>query len=275
DRLLAIGQLHPAQILLPTSDETAWQYTVNATLLEQHFCIYQPPVETMRRILDKQLLADSAIQAGLAVLPSWFPQSVDDVAALAPTLTYPVLIKPRTHRHRIRNDKGVVAHSAGELIDQYRQIVHREEACSPARSPKTNPPVLQQFVHVGSEGVQSITGFLDRTGELFVTRRSTKVLLRSEPVGVGVCFKSMPPCVSMSATVRRLCRELGYFGIFEVEFLRFNGEWAIIDFNPRLFNQMAMDIHRGMPLPLLACLDALGEEAALHQAISKARAKEE
>ena len=51
--------------------------------------------------------------------------------------------------------------------------------------------------------------------------------------------------------VRRLCRELGYFGIFEVEFLWFDGRWAAIDFNPRLFNQIGMDIRRGMPLPLL------------------------
>jgi hypothetical protein len=44
DRLLAIGEADPGQILLPTSDETAWLYTVHAALLEQHFCVYQPSI---------------------------------------------------------------------------------------------------------------------------------------------------------------------------------------------------------------------------------------
>jgi hypothetical protein len=57
--------------------------------------------------------------------------------------------------------------------------------------------------------------------------------------------------------------------MFEAEFLRFNDSWAIIDFNPRLFNQIGMDIRRGMPLPVLACLDAAGEMTALREAVAK------
>ena len=36
---------------------------------------------------------------------------------------------------------------------------------------------------------------------------------------------------------------------------------GVIDFNPRMFSQVGMDIRRGMPLPLLACLDAVGDSA--------------
>ena len=68
---------------------------------------------------------------------------------------------------------------------------------------------------------------------------------------------------------------LGYFGIFEVEFLQFNGTWAMIDFNPRLFNQIGMDIHRGMPLPLLACLDAAGEIEALQTAVAATQMRDQ
>ena len=138
-----------------------------------------------------------------------------------------------------------------------------------------NLPILQQFVRVGSEGVHSVTGFIDRTGELFVTRSATKVFQRSQPVGVGVCFESRPPSPALSDAVRRLCRELGYFGIFEVEFLWFDGRWAAIDFNPRLFNQIGMDIRRGMPLPLLACLDAAGETTSLREAVAKAQTEDD
>jgi len=275
-RLLAIGANDPGQILLPTSDETAWLYALNANELGQYFRLVQPSIEVLQKILDKKLFADAAIRAGLPVPPSWDPRTIDDVVALAPTLPYPVLIKPRTHVHRLRNDKGVVAHSASDLIDQYRRYIDRERirASDDPLLRDASLPILQQFVRVGSEGVHSITGFIDRTGELFVTRAATKVFQRSQPVGVGVCFESRPASPELSAAVRRLCRDLGYFGIFEVEFLWFDGSWVAIDFNPRLFNQIGMDIRRGMPLPLLACLDFLGEFETLREAASSAQTEQ-
>jgi predicted ATP-grasp superfamily ATP-dependent carboligase len=192
-------------------------------------------------------------------------------------LQYPILIKPRTHVHRLRNDKGVVVYSPLELINQYRRFVDRERVRA-ADTPllrDANLPVLQQFVRVGREGVHSVTGFIDRTGELFVTRVATKVFQRSQPVGTGVCFEPLSTVPELSNAVRRLCRELGYFGIFEVEFIWFEGGWAAIDFNPRLFNQIGMDIRRGMPLPLLACLDAVGETPSLRDAVAKAQTESE
>jgi predicted ATP-grasp superfamily ATP-dependent carboligase len=273
ERLLAIGASDPGQILLPTSDETAWLYANNVDQLGRYFRLAQPSVEVLFNILDKTHFGDAAMRAGIAVLPSWTPQTLDDVAALAPILPYPILIKPRTHVHRLRNDKGIVVHSASELTTKYQQYVDREQVRfeqNPAPRDATLP-ILQQFVRIGAEGVLSVTGFIDRTGELFVARSAIKVFQRSQPVGVGVCFESRPLPAAMSDTVRRLCREIGYFGIFEVEFLWFDGRWVGIDFNPRLFNQVGMDIRRGMPLPLFACLESAGEIASLREAVLKAR----
>ena len=116
ERLLAIGEANPGRILLPTSDETAWIYAENALLLERHFRLYHPPISSLRRILDKKLFSDAAISVGLSVLPSWDPLSLEELAALAPNLPFPILIKPRTHVHRVRNDKGVVVDSPHELF---------------------------------------------------------------------------------------------------------------------------------------------------------------
>jgi len=276
ERLLAIGKANPGRILLPTSDKTAWVYAENALLLERHFRLYHPPPSSLRRILDKKLFSDAAIGSGLAVLPSWDPASIEELAPLAPTLPFPILIKPRTHVHRVRNDKGMLADSPQELLRQYRRFVDREDhAADNPRPADARRPILQKFVQVGSEGVLSITGFIDRTGELFVTRAARKVFQRSQPVGVGVCFEAQPTPKELPDLVRRLCRALGYFGLFEVEFLRCEDHWAVIDFNPRMFSQVGMDIRRGMPLPLLACLDAVGDSASLRKEVAKAQAKDD
>ena len=147
----------------------------------------------------------------------------------------------------------------GELLEQYSVFMAREQVSAGAATPRASwavRPFLQPFVKVGSEGVQSIAGFIDRTGDLFVTRRSIKVFQRTRPLGVGVCYESLPPDPLLSNAVYALCRELGYFGIFEVEFLSFGERPTVIDFNPRLYNQVGLDIERGLPLPLLACLEA-------------------
>lgn len=275
ERLLAIGAEEPGRILLPTSDETAWLYVENAALLEQHFRLLVPSVACLRRILDKKLFSEAAASVGLGVLPIWTPHTVDEAVELAPGLPYPLLIKPRTHVHRFRNNKGIVVSSSAELISQYRRFVNHERVGSdinPVLS-QINLPILQKFVPIGKEGVYSVTGFVDRAGELFVTRTAAKVFQRSQPVGVGVCFESRPPVLAMSDAVRRLCHELGYFGMFEVEFVRFEDRWAAIDFNPRLFNQLGMDIRRGMPLPLFACLEATGDMVVLREAVARAQAE--
>lgn len=272
ERLLEIGAADPGQILLPTSDETAWLYTVNAARLAEHFRVYQPSIESMTRILDKNLFADAATRAGVAIVPSWHPRTLEEVNELAGQLPYPILIKPTTHVHRVRNDKGNVVDSKSELMQQYQRFLDREQYGPDNHLlPDASLPILQQFVDVKDVGVHSVSGFIDQTGELFVTRRSIKVFQRSQPVGVGVCFESLPAEPELSEAVRGLCKELGYFGIFEVEFVRLGERWATIDFNPRLFNQVGMDIRRGMPLPLLACLDAAGETAALREEVEKAQ----
>jgi predicted ATP-grasp superfamily ATP-dependent carboligase len=261
--------MQPGQVLLATSDETAWMYTVNAAALSRYFHLVEPPLATMQRILDKHQFALAALAAGVRVVPSWEARSETELAALAQKLPYPILIKPRTHVNRIRNDKGVLVTSPGELLGEYPRFLARERGATASNPlmPDAPLPILQQYVRHATEGVCSVTGYIDRSGELFVTRRSTKILQRTQPAGVGLCFESLPPDQGLSDSVRRLCRELGYFGIFEVEFLYCDGAWAVIDFNPRTFNQIAMDVHRGMPLPYFACLEALGDHEALRTAV--------
>jgi D-aspartate ligase len=184
-------------------------------------------------------------------------------------LPYPILIKPRTQLYRRSNDKGIVVNSADELNTQCARLFKRELKDTNLLLGDANI-ILQRFVG-GASQVHSVSGFIDRTGELFITRHSAKVFQRSQPVGVGVCFESQAPNPALSDSVRNLCRELGYFGIFEVEFLWFEGRWNVIDFNPRLFSQVGMDVERGSPLPLFAYLDAAGQADDLQSAVKQAQ----
>jgi D-aspartate ligase len=97
-------------------------------------------------------------------------------------------------------------------------------------------------------------------------------LLRSEPAGVGVCFESTPLDPALAEQTARLCRRLGYFGAFEVEFIWDGDRWAAIDFNPRFFNQMVLDLARGRPLARLCYYDAIGDALRLALLVAQAQA---
>ena len=265
---MEIGAERPGQILLASSDETAWLYAEDASTLSSRFVVHQPPVETFRRILDKSQLAVAAAKVGVATPPTWSAPEGQELAELARSLAYPILIKPRTHVQRVENAKGIIVQSDMELMRALDNFLRRERASSAKEAAR---PLLQRLVRSRS-GPISITGFLDRAGDCFVTRRCVKVFQRLSATGVGLCFEAMPPDEELSEAVRRLCGELGYFGLFEAEFLAMDGRWALIDFNPRLFNQVALDIYRDMPLPLLACLDAVGDRRGLREAVDRARA---
>jgi predicted ATP-grasp superfamily ATP-dependent carboligase len=133
-------------------------------------------------------------------------------------------------------------------------------------------PLVQTFVQGAVENVLSITGFIDRSGSRSIMSATRKVLQRSRPVGVGLAFEGIAPPDKVAEDALRLCRHLGFFGVFEIEFVWHADAWRVIDFNPRFYQEMCLDIARGMPLPLLAYLDACGDQDGLDAALAAAHA---
>jgi D-aspartate ligase len=269
--LIAYGERQPGHVLLPTSDETALLFASNLKLLERYFRLYQPPLESTLRVLDKKRLWEACRRAGIDTLPSWFPSDEGELRGLAAKLPFPLLIKPRTQVRRVSRDKGVVVRSLDDLLPSYRAVASQERyltGCNKLRD--AYAPMLQQFAEEANKTVYSVSGFIDRSGEVMAVRGATKVLQRNRPVGIGVCFEASPLEDELVEAVKRLCHEVGHFGVFEVEFLRLDRSWAVIDFNPRFYHQMGLDIARGMPLPMWAYLGACGEESVLRVEVQRA-----
>jgi D-aspartate ligase len=273
EKLVEDGTGPIAPVLLPTCDTSAWTYAAYADKLSPHFCLYAPPLETMEKILDKGRFETACADAGVPVLKSWLVRNEAAIAQIADTLMMPLIIKPRTHVRRRCNDKGEVVANHDQLVRALRRI-GRSESFYDGEGDYANSHgfFLQQFVDVFPKGVLSVTGFMDRSGTQFVARAARKVLLRTEPAGVGVCFESTPIPSALAEQTASLCRWLGYFGVFEIEFIWDGTRWAAIDFNPRFFNQMALDIARGLPLARLCYYDAIGDAHRLASLVEQAQA---
>ena len=274
--LLEFGRREPETLLYPTSDDLAYLFARQSEQkLDKYFRVYQPMVETLVTVLDKQKLWAACQAAGLETVPSWFPEDEAEVERLADHLPFPLLIKARTQVRRAKGqNKGVVVRSRSDLLPGYRRFLAENQFLpgSDRHFVGAHGPMLQEFCQEASSAVYSVTGFIDCSDELFAARGAVKLLQRTQPVGLGVCFEAAPLESELVAGIRRLCRAIGYFGVFEVEVLCEEDRRMVIDFNPRFYGQMGFDLRRGLPLAMFAWLGACGEEGELRRRIQAANA---
>jgi D-aspartate ligase len=272
DWLVKAGEREPGRVLLPTNDETAWFFARHRETLDRHFRVGVPPFETVDRLLNKLRLACACAEVGMPVPPTWCAGSDDDVARLQRTARFPVLVKAQTQVFLQPHLKGLVAEEPATLPRRVADFVHSTRYGRPLldHDPASVRPLVQAFAD-GASGVYGLSGFVDATGEHFVAIASRKVLQRPPKAGVGLCFEEAVVRPELAERLARLCRHVGFHGVFEAEFLEIEGRHLLIDFNPRFYGQMALDVDRGLDLPRLAYLDAMGDGPGVAELVAQAR----
>jgi predicted ATP-grasp superfamily ATP-dependent carboligase len=260
-------------VLLPTNDDMAWLFSREREPLSRDFRLYSPPATAIATLLDKRRLHEAAEAAGLQTPRTWYPVDEGEVAALAGSLPYPLILKPRTQVYSSQATKGVRVDGPAELLPAYRALVSafaRREVV-PNGIPDTDRPMLQAF-HTGvDKRIYEVSGFTDASGAAFVARAAFKVVQRPRTMGIGLCFEEAPIDPTLLERIARLCQAVGFYGIFNIEFLVGEDGMYLIDFNPRMYNQMAFDIARGLPLPWLAYLAATGRRDEMFAEAARAR----
>ncbi len=247
--LMRFGEREPGHVLYPTSDDMAWLFALHREELGRHFLMYQPGVDVIYGLLNKQRLHDLCKDVGLDVPETWFPEGEKDLERVAAEARFPVLLKPQTQILFESHVKGAQVERASELLPRYREFLERNRYGRKLldQDPKANRPMVQAFYPEAAQNIFSLSGFVDRTGELFVARGAVKVLQRPRKLGIGLCFEEVPVEPVLAEKLRALCKKLGYHGTFELEFIRAGGKQLLIDFNPRFYSQMGFDIARGKP----------------------------
>jgi len=271
--LFDFGAREPGHVLYPTSDDLAWLIADRARDLGRFYRLYPPGAETVLRLLDKRTLHEACAQAGIDTVTTAFPASVEEARIASDELGFPLLLKPRTQILSLTRAKGMFVEAPANLPHAYtRFLAHNRYASDLARVlPDAHLPMLQAFRPQANDGIYSIAGFVGRRADDVVARASRKILQRPRRLGVGVCFEEAALDGATLDGLVRLCREVGYSGVFEAEYVPEGGRLELIDFNPRFYGQMGFEIARDMPLAYLSWLGALGQEEALGRAMQEAR----
>jgi predicted ATP-grasp superfamily ATP-dependent carboligase len=250
-------------VLLPSCDDSAWLFARHKDLLAEYFHLVPSPMEATYTLLNKRRLADACTAVGLPVPAARAVTSESDILQIALHASFPLLIKPVTQALFMSREKGEVVEHRSQFPERYRAFARHEYARSVrAHDPDVRWPLVQEFMPDAAEGIYTLTGYLDPRTGIRAVRASTKVL-QARKLGVGVCFEEAAVDDELVEGVCRLFEHIRYAGIFELEFIRAGDRFLLIDANPRFYGEMEFEIARGMPLPLFAYHQALGDEAAL------------
>lgn len=261
--LLAFGESAPRHVICPTSDEFTFALAVHREAVKERFDVNVPPLDAVLAVLDKQELYAHARASGLETPDTWLPTSDEEVRRVGREARFPLLVKPRIQVLLDTHSKGIIVHGPGDLPAAYARFEAGNTYGSAllAERPNARWPMLQAYHPRAAEGIYVLSGFYDPVLRRTVALGATKILQRPRRLGIGLCFEEAPAHPRLVEGVTRMCERTGYHGIFQLEFIREDDRFLLIDFNPRFYNFLALDIARGLALPAMVYAAAGGDHA--------------
>lgn len=231
-------------VILPVSTHAVFALARACEALPAPVPVSAP--ETLRRANDKAALLEVARRAGVPVPSSYSPRSEEDLEEVAARIRWPAVVK-------LRDDEGTflepgeryrIVRSPAELREAYRSL-HRVRPF----------PLVQEYVAGEGYGV----GALAREGRLLAAVVHRRV--REYPITGGpsaFCETVRNPGLVEAAG--RILRELGWTGVAMVEFRGREGEYRLLEVNPRFWGALPLATAAGVNFPWLLCRMALGED---------------
>lgn len=272
DWIERLGEREGEHVIYPTSDEVAYVLSRYEQRLGKRLKLFQPSLETITRVLDKQSLLDAAKEAGFDVPETWCPVTRGDFERAVASADGPLMIKPRTQLFMKTHSKGATVRDPASLPAQYERFVRDNPyGAAVAQQHNLTRPLLQRYYPEAVQAIESVAGFRDGTGRVSPLLGALKVLQRPRRMGVGLCFESAAVTPEVVARTERLLEALDYSGVFEIQLLRVGDRQLLIDMNPRFYNQLAFDVGRGLPLPELAYWAAMGNTIEVSRLLTETR----
>ena len=221
--------------------------------LARHFDKPHPAPGVILNVVDKRRLYAAAERIGVGVPAS---REVTDAADIADLTASGWLIKPAV-RYRLHENGGIYtflqATGATKAIGGDPAKAAREVLAAGF------PTILQEAVPGPFENLVTLAVSLGRDGRVLDYFAAVKQYEYPEPFGDGLIVRTikdpglLEPCV-------RLLRELGYWGICDVEFKRDirTGQYKLLDANPRTWLWLNLGTRSGHHLLLRAYGEATG-----------------
>lgn len=244
DALFSLVQRHRPDVVLPFMGGFAISRQRERFERETHVLV--PPIEAYAAVNDKQCLLEYCAAVGVA-----HPRLLDlnsAESALASASVPAVVIKPKEN---LGGGLGVfVVREVEKLREVYRLVAE-----------KHGDPTVSEYIPGPDSDNFALHLLLDRDSRAVCAFAYQK--MRLSPLGTGLTAAGIsrraPDLVRL---VLPMLQQLLWVGPADLEFKRDSrdGEWKLIEINPRFSGAVAFPIGCGVNLPDLTCRAAMGEQ---------------
>jgi predicted ATP-grasp superfamily ATP-dependent carboligase len=236
-------------LAVPTDDEAAVFLAEHGEVLRDWFIYPKIAPDLPRRLASKRGLYEICLEHDVPTPYAFFPESLEDTAEYAARAPFPIVVKNvdpfvRLHQRAVRGT--TVVRSAEALMELAATFVDPKTAMYQDYLPREDAEdwIFHTYCNEDSVSLAPFTG----------------VKLRSWPPHAGVTsYARIVRNDELEALSVRLCRDIGYRGVADLDwrFDRRDGQYKLVDFNPRMGAQFKMfeteagvDVLRAMHLDL-------------------------
>lgn len=236
-------------LLIPCGDGEVRLIASNLDLLRRTYRVESCDWERLRQVCDKQLLAQTAAAAGIAIPRAYRVRHEAEIALLA--IQFPVVLKPamRMERNAFTQAKAWRADTRDELLAHYR-------IASALVGPEN--VVVQELIPGSGEAQFSYAGYWHAGKPVAaMTARRT----RQYPVDFSYTSTFVETVANdkVRAAATALLTTIAFEGLVEVEF-KFDArdqEYKVLDVNPRAWSWVALCESAGTDLAVtMSCVAA-------------------
>jgi predicted ATP-grasp superfamily ATP-dependent carboligase len=250
NRIADIGRkLGRPTVAVPTDEEAAVLLAEHSAELSDYFLLPAVPPELPRKLASKQGLHELCGEFGVCAPASAFPRTAEEIADFAAHGTFPVVAK--NLEAWVRRSAPVV--SGTTILRTPAELLAVAEEWG-----ETPSVILQEYIPVEDAEDWIVHLYCDANSNCLVNFTGVKVRSWPPHAGMTACAYIVPN-PRLAELAQRFCKEIGFRGVGDLDwrFDRRDGEYKLLDFNPRVGAQFRLfetasgiDVVRAMHLDL-------------------------
>ena len=251
DALVGLAARPDVETIVPIRPEDTYVLSKYEEEFEQYVSLVTPPMDVLRRVHDRILLAEAAEAAGVPIPETRLMSEVDD-------WDEELIVKSR---YNLLVDEYVDGLAPGES-----EIVKTVEHLRPGETPDVDAiraemghePIVQEFVPIEDEYM--FAGLYDH-GEPLATFQHKQIRGNSYTGGGGV-YRESCYIEELERVARDLLSELEWHGLACIEYMEDaeTGEFKITEINPRMWQSLPSTVRAGADFPWWYWLQATGRK---------------
>ena len=239
-------------VIFPNSDEAIYVLSKYRNTLSEFYRVTTPPWEVIENVYIKEKTYQLAEKHGIPIPKTYYPKSLSELMKL--DLQFPVVMKPsiRDHFYSRVKIKAFKIKDRDDLLKTYQRV------CSIIDPSEI---LIQEFISGGPLHLYSFCPFF-KEGQVITSIMARRARQHPMDFGHASTFAELVNYPEMQELGERFLRLINFYGIGEVEFMQDpqNGEFKLIEVNPRVWGWHTLAIAAGINLPYLLYQDMIGEK---------------